>query len=113
MRIIKKQQSEVPREDAHGGANQRRLYVRDGELESSALEAFTHAYIPAHSTVARHHHEGLEEVMLVLVGEGFVRDDDGEYPYKAGDLFIFPRGVYHEVENRTDGEHEFVFVRVR
>lgn len=51
--------------------------------------------------------------MLVLKGEGIVRDQDGEYPYKRGDLFIYPQNVEHEIENTGNEEHEYIFIRTK
>lgn len=50
--------------------------------------------------------------MYVLEGSGLVRDDDGEYSFKKGDVFIFPDSVFHEIENNGEKEAEFVFIRV-
>jgi len=51
--------------------------------------------------------------MYVINGGGFMKDEDGEYPFKAGDFFIFPKGVFHEQINRSSEEIEFVFVRTK
>jgi quercetin dioxygenase-like cupin family protein len=50
--------------------------------------------------------------MYVLKGEGTVRDEEGIYPYSPGDVFIFPEGIFHEIENTSAEEHEYIFVRV-
>ena len=50
--------------------------------------------------------------MYVLKGQGTVRDEDGLYIYATGDAFIFPEGVFHEIENTSDDEHEYIFIRV-
>lgn len=111
MKIIKKLSADVKREDAHGGSGGRRLYVGDGELNN--VQGMTYGYLPGGSMFAWHNHEGLDEIMLVLKGNGSVRDEDGLYPYAPGDLFIYPAGVMHEIRNDEDYEHEYVFIRVK
>jgi mannose-6-phosphate isomerase-like protein (cupin superfamily) len=113
MKIIKKPSETVKREEAHGGSGARRLYVSNNELENTNFQALTHGFLPAKSKFAWHLHEGIEEIMLVLKGEGIVRDHDGEYPYKIGDLFIYPQNVEHEIENTGNEEHEYIFIRTK
>lgn len=113
MKIIKKSNDSVPREDAHGGSGGRKLYASKGELQNNQFQAMTYGYLPAGSKFEWHHHENIEEIMLVLKGRGIVRDRDGEYLYEAGDFFIFPANIEHEIENSSnDEEHEYVFYRI-
>ncbi|HEU5376211.1 MAG TPA: cupin domain-containing protein [Ktedonobacteraceae bacterium] len=113
MKIIKKPGETVPREDAHGGSGGRRLYVSDSELENADFQAMTYGFLPPKAKFVWHNHEGIEEIMLVLKGKGIVRDRDGEYPYKEGDLFIYPQNIEHEIENTGDEEHEYIFIRTK
>lgn len=113
MKIRKKSIDLVPREDAHGGSGSRRLYLSNKELANADFQAMTHGYLPPQAKFAWHTHDGIEEIMLVLKGNGIVRDRDGEYPYQEGDLFIFPQNVEHEIENTGDKEHEYIFMRIK
>ena len=110
MKIIKKSNASFNREDAHGGSGGRKLLLDDHEVEN--VQGMTHGYLPGGSMFARHLHDGMNEIMYVLRGEGTVSDDDGTYDYQPGDLFVFPAGVHHEIANPTDDEHEYIFVRV-
>ncbi|QQS18110.1 cupin domain-containing protein [Candidatus Saccharibacteria bacterium] len=49
----------------------------------------THGYMPAGGMYDWHEHPGVEEIMVVVKGTGLVHDEDGEYGYEAGDVFIF------------------------
>jgi Uncharacterized conserved protein, contains double-stranded beta-helix domain len=73
----------------------------------------TYGYLPAGAKFAWHFHEYINEVMVVLKGSGIVKDKDGEYEYKPGDVFIYPKNVEHEIENNSSEEHEYIFVRVK
>jgi len=111
MKIIKKASNDVEREDAHGGSGGRKLFIDDEEVKNFA--GMTYGYLPAGNKFAWHLHEGMNEVMLVIKGEGIVRDEDGEYAYGEGDFFVLPNGVLHEIENTSTIESEMVFVRVK
>jgi quercetin dioxygenase-like cupin family protein len=113
MKIIKKASESVKREDAHGGSGGRRLYVSTNELENPDFQALTYGFLPAKAKFEWHCHDGIEEIMLVLKGKGIVRDRDGEYSYKEGDLFIYPQNIEHEIENTGEEEHEYIFIRTK
>lgn len=46
------------------------------------------------------------------INNGIVKDEDGEYSYKLGDVFIYPANIFHEIYNNGDMESEFVFIRI-
>lgn len=110
MKIIKKSHETLIREDAHGGSGSRKLLLADNEIKN--VQGMTCGLLPAGAKFEWHSHEKMNEVMLVLKGEGTVRDEDGTYPYVPGDLFIFPDGIFHEIENPSSEEHEYIFVRI-
>jgi mannose-6-phosphate isomerase-like protein (cupin superfamily) len=112
MKVIKKSGEGTPLEEAHGGSGSRKLYIDDGQTPSGRIQGFTHGWLPAGRKFDMHNHADIEEVMYVLAGEGLVRDEDGEYKFKKGDVFIFPANVYHEIENKGSGDAQFIFIRV-
>ncbi len=111
MQIVKK--SQVPMEPAHGGEGTRQMYLSAGEISNPDFQAFTHGFLPAHGKYSWHAHDGIDEMVLVLKGNGIVRDRDGKYPFTEGDFFVFPANVEHEIENTGDQEGEYVFVRIK
>jgi len=110
LKIEKKSGKNFVREAAHGGSGGRNLLLDDKEI--SNVQGMTHGFLPAGAKFALHSHKDVNEVMYVLKGRGIVRDEDGEYPYAAGDLFIFPKNIRHEIENTSKEECEYVFVRI-
>ncbi|MCZ6689689.1 MAG: cupin domain-containing protein [Planctomycetota bacterium] len=44
----------------------------------------------------RHHHEGEDEMFLVLKGRLRIKLEDAEVVLEAGEFFIVPRGVEHQ-----------------
>jgi quercetin dioxygenase-like cupin family protein len=113
MLIKKKGSLSVPREDAHGGSGGRRLYATEGDLAGKSFSAMTYGFLPSGKVFDWHHHDGIEELMLVLRGKGIVQDREGTYEYESGDLFIFPANTEHRIENQNVIEDEFIFVRIK
>ena len=109
MKIIKKSNESVAKQDAHGGSGSRKLYADANEIKN--VQGVTYGWLPVGNKYAYHNHEGINEMMICLEVWGVVRDDDGEYPFAPGDFFIFPKEVFHEIENTGKTEAEFVFVR--
>lgn len=113
MKIIKRSSSDIPREEAHGGSGARKVYASNEQLKSPHFEAMTHGFLPGGNSFDWHDHPNTEEVMIVLKGNGKVSDEDGEYNYEAGDVFVFPANVQHKITNPSDVEHEMIFMRVK
>lgn len=113
MIIKKKAFADIPKEIAHGGAGARRVLVDNENSNSEFLEMMTHGYLPAGGTFDWHHHDNVEEVMLVIKGTGEVSDEEGTYEYAKGDVFVFPANIEHKVHNPTNDEHEMIFLRVK
>lgn len=111
MKITKKSFDSVPLEIAHGWAGARRLYVDKGEINNSDWEALTYWYLPANGIFDWHFHWDVEEIMFVIKWNGTVSDEDGVYDYAKGDVFIFPANVKHKIENTSNEEHEYIFIR--
>lgn len=46
-----------------------------------------------------HYHQGFEECIFILSGQGTTHADSGEYPLKAGDTILVPSGEKHATRN--------------
>lgn len=112
MQIIKRSAKDSPKEEAHGGTGSRRLYIDDKQTPGERIQGMTHGWLPPGNSFDWHTHEGIEEVMFVLKGKGKVGDRGSKYDYEPGDVFIFPAGIEHRIENNTEEEHEFMFMRI-
>jgi mannose-6-phosphate isomerase-like protein (cupin superfamily) len=113
MKITKRSSADIIKEEAHGGSGSRKVYASPDHLKSIHFEAMTHGYLPAGRTFDWHDHKDIEEIMVVIRGEGIVHDKDGEYKYEPGDVFVYPANVLHKIHNPTEYEHEMIFVRVK
>ncbi len=113
MKIIKRNSNQILKEEAHGGSGSRKIYAAPEHLVSSHFEMMTHGYLPAGKVFDWHDHKDVEEIMVVVKGSGLVSDEDGDYGYVPGDVYIFPANVKHKISNTSDVEHEMIFVRVK
>lgn len=50
-----------------------------------------------------HCHDGFEECIYVLSGEGCTEADSGKFPLKAGDTILIPSGEMHMTHNTGAG----------
>lgn len=113
MKIIKRKNEDIKIEKAHGGSGARKVFASNDHLKSAHFDAMTHGYLPAGRSFDWHSHKDIEEIMVVLDGSGMVSDEDGEYDYSPGDVFIFPANTEHKIHNPTTEENEMIFVRIR
>lgn len=110
MQIIKKASNDVRREEAHSGSGSRKLYIDDNEF--SNIQGMTYGWLPVGNKYAWHNHDNIDEVMYVIKGDGLVKDEEGEYEYHEGDVFMYPKNVFHEIINTGSVESEYVFIRL-
>ncbi|HET9850594.1 MAG TPA: cupin domain-containing protein [Candidatus Saccharimonadales bacterium] len=113
MKIIKRLASDIKKEAAHSASGARKVLADSAQIKSAKFEAMTHGFLPAGRTFDWHEHEDTEEIMMVLKGEGTVSDQDGQYDYAPGDVFVFPANTTHKIHNPSVTEHEMIFVRIK
>jgi len=91
----------------YAGPVQGRWYRRVGPASGLADFGVTHATLkPGAWSSQRHWHEGEDEVVVVIAGEGVLVDDTGETVMRAGDCAAFPKGDGngHVLQNRSDSD---------
>jgi quercetin dioxygenase-like cupin family protein len=49
-----------------------------------------------------HSHDGFEECIYVISGQGLTRAENGDHPLKAGDAILIPPGEKHVTRNTGD-----------
>ncbi len=54
---------------------------------------------PGEAPRGPHYHQGFEECIFVMSGQGTTHADSGEYPLKAGDTILVPSGEKHVTRN--------------
>lgn len=78
------------------------LEIVSGEKGSQAVTLrLVEIPVPQPGEVARgpHCHQGFEECIFVLSGQGTTQADSGNFPLKAGDTLLIPPGEKHVTRN--------------
>ena len=85
-----------------GLAGRKSLEIVSGEKGSQAVTLrLVEIPVPKVEEALRgpHYHQGFEECIYVLSGEGRTCADSGEYPLKAGDTILIAPGEKHVTRN--------------
>lgn len=111
--FFKKNIKDIPVEETSHSSGSRKSIVTKEEITSKYFEAYTYGFLPAREKWSIHKHENIDEICVVLKGQGVVRDSNGnEEHFVEGDRFIFPANVEHEIENTSSETNEFYFFRL-
>jgi quercetin dioxygenase-like cupin family protein len=110
-RPFKKNLSEIPTEDAHGGSGKRQLILSREDAISDELHAMTKGFLVASGCFDWHSHENIDEFFLVIKGSGAIEfEDNTKVEYKSEDLIYTPANIKHKIIAMEDSE--FFFVRL-
>lgn len=85
-----------------GLAGRKSLEIVSGEKGSQAVTLrLVEIPVPQPGDKPRgpHFHQGFEECIFVMQGEGCTKADSGEYPLKTGDTILIPPGEKHVTRN--------------
>ena len=108
----KKNLNDIPVEGASHVSGSRKMIVAKDETNSKHFEAYTYGYLPPGVKWEMHEHKKIVEICVVTKGNGIIRDPHGnEETFAAGDRFIFPSNTQHEIENNSQEQAEFYFIR--
>ncbi len=111
-KITKINLREIPLEDAHGGSGKKQVLINSDHLESAHWDGFTKGYLQAGGEFDWHSHENIDEVFIVISGEGIFRNGDESTTYERDDVVRIPANSKHKIEAATDSEFYFVRVKV-
>src|SRR5262245_10222395 len=112
-RFVKTNLKDIPLEDAHGGAGKRQMLVTSEHVTTQHLEAITKGFLESGQGYPLHVHEGMDEICIVLKGQGKFTCDDVDLPYNEGDVFSVHAGAEHSYEAEGSSPSEFYFIRVK
>lgn len=102
---------EIPLEEAHGGSGKRQMLISNDHLESKNWDGFTKGYLNTGGVFDWHSHENIDEVFIVIKGEGIFWNGDESTSYEVDDVIRIPANLNHKLEAKTDSE--FFFIRVK
>lgn len=88
-----------------GLAGRRSLEIVSGEKGAQSVTLrMVEIPVPKAGDTLRgpHYHQGFEECIYVMSGEGCTEADSGKFPLKAGDTILIPPGEKHVTRNTGD-----------
>lgn len=101
------------RDAIHGGAGRLATrHVLRPEQFASTWTFLDHAVLGPDSSLGYHYHQALEEVFVVLGGEGSMTVDDLTFAVKTGSITYQPPGSAHGLYNPGPQELELVRIAV-
>ncbi len=92
----------------NGGQFQARYARIGGELGLHKLGCNLFVVPPGKSAFPCHAHSTIEEMALVLEGEGQLRLDDERYPIRAGDVLALRVGSAHRIYNSSEQDLRYL-----
>ncbi|MES2930961.1 MAG: cupin domain-containing protein [Patescibacteria group bacterium] len=108
---FKKNISEIPVEEAHGGNGKRKLILSTKDSISNQLHAMTKGFLAVNGCFDWHEHEDIDEFFLVIKGMGIVEFEDGTtMEYKTEDIIYMSSNLKHKITAQEDSE--FFFMRI-
>lgn len=85
--------------------------VKTEDVETNHLEAITKGFLNPGFSYDWHTHQDIDEVFIVLKGEGMFYFEKEETKYAKGDVFITPPNSNHKITAKS--QSEFYFIRVK
>lgn len=89
------------------GVLKRVIATRD-ELMNGRLMMINWAKLPAGKSFKPHYHEDMEEVYIMLKGEGELTVDDETEKVVPGDRIIIPQNAIHGMRNKGKIDIEYI-----
>ena len=97
----------------YAGEVQERWYRRLGPASGLSQFGVSHVTLkPGAWSSQRHWHEGEDEFVVMLTGQAFLVDDEGEHVMNPGDCASFPAGETngHVLQNRGPSDCLFIAI---
>jgi len=108
---FKKDLSEIPIEEAHGGGGKRQLILSKKDPISDNLHAMTKGFLAANGLFDWHSHENIDEFFFVIKGSGVIEFENGtKIEYGNENLIYIPSNLNHRIT--ASKESEFFFIRL-
>ncbi|MFA6017334.1 MAG: cupin domain-containing protein [Patescibacteria group bacterium] len=113
MKFTKQNINDIPVEVAHGGSGSRQLLVTPDKLTSPYFEALTKGFLEVGKIFDWHLHQDVDEVFIVLKGQGKFSCNDEVVDYKIGDIITIPANTQHKIEALGSETNEYYFFRIK
>jgi len=113
MKFSKQNIKDIPLEVAHGGSGSRQLLVTPDKLISPYFEVITKGLLETGKIFDWHFHQDVDEIFIVLKGQGKFYSDDEVVDYQIGDIITIPANTKHKIEALGNEINEYYFFRIK
>ncbi|EKE15195.1 MAG: hypothetical protein ACD_12C00114G0001 [uncultured bacterium] len=113
MKFTKQNIKDIHVEAAHGGSGSRQLLVTPDKLSSPYFEAFTKGFLEVGKIFDWHQHTDIDEIYIVLKGNGKFYCENEIVDYNVGDIITIPANTKHKVEALGSKISEYYFFRIK
>lgn len=100
-------------EEAHGGSGSRQILVKPEHVSSQYFEAITKGFLKPGNAFDWHTHENVDEIFIVLKGEGRFYCENEVVDYNEDDVIAVPGNLKHKIEAGGKSINEYYFIRIK
>lgn len=111
MKFTKLNIKDIEVEQAHGGSGSRQVLVKSEHVSGPFFEAITKGFLEKGKLFDWHKHKNIDEIFIVIKGEGKFYCEAEVIDYKQDDVIITPANLNHKIEANEDSE--FYFIRIK
>ena len=113
LQFVKRNIKEIPFEPVHNVPDTRQSLVLPDMVATDYLEAITKGTLRVTDHWERHSHDNIDEIAIVLKGQGTWIVEDEKIPYKEGTVVIVQGNTGHQQIAEGEIPTEFFFIRVK
>lgn len=113
QKFTKTNLSDIPFEEAHGGSGSRQMLLKPEHVISQHWEAVTKGFLKSGSVFDWHDHKDIDEMFIVLQGEGNFFCENERAPYQAGDVITVKANTMHKIAATGKETTEGFFIRIK
>jgi mannose-6-phosphate isomerase-like protein (cupin superfamily) len=90
----------------------KRILLERQDLMEGRVQMINWALLPQGRSFARHYHEDMEEVFVIIHGNARITVDAQEAFLGPGDTVVIPAGSVHRMENTGRDDVEYIVVGI-
>ncbi len=104
---------DIPLEHAHGGSGSRQVLIKPEHLTTKHFEAMTKGFLKPGAIFDWHSHNKVDEMFIVLKGQGKFYWEDEVVDYAEGDIITIPASSNHKIVAEGEEISEYYFIRIK
>lgn len=99
-------------EDPNDPGVYKKILVKRNAIQDGHLQMINWAKIPVGKSFAKHYHQDLQEVFIIISGMGHIVVDDQQAELKPGDVVVIDPHEKHSMKNTGEDLLEYIVIGV-